>query len=159
MNICDRLKRWLKTHRERARTNFYPNITIDYEPKPAMMRRRRQQQDLVREGETADQALDRMIREHGSSRRASPKNLANIASDCPRQNPQAIVNSRRVEEAPPPASSHEINFDSELVRFTCQNQHSIYLTKSEVNVKFAKRQNTHHHEARRVDLERTPLLT
>ena len=33
---------------------------------------------------------------------ATPK-----TSDCPTQNPQAIVNSRRVEEAPPPASSHD----------------------------------------------------
>ena len=40
-----------------------------------MMSRRRQQQDLVRDGETADQALDRMIREHGSSRRARSENL------------------------------------------------------------------------------------
>ena len=69
------LQRWLKTHRKRVRASFYPNITVGYEPKPAMMRRRRQQQDLVREGETADQALDRMIREHGSSRRARSENL------------------------------------------------------------------------------------
>ena len=68
-------QRWLKTHRKRVRASFYPNITVGYEPKPAMMRRRRQQQDLVREGETADQALDRMIREHGSSRRARSENL------------------------------------------------------------------------------------
>ena len=50
-------------------------------------------------------------------------------------------------------------FDLELAHIICRNQHSIYLTKSEVNVKFATRQNMHHHEARRVDFGRTPLVT
>ena len=31
LNISDRPKRWLKTHRERVRTSFYPNITVGYE--------------------------------------------------------------------------------------------------------------------------------
>ena len=43
----------------------------------------------------------------------------NNASACTRQNPQAIVKSRRVEEAPPPASSH----DNRSIRFRTRSLH------------------------------------
>ena len=62
---------------EKGARLFLPqhNRRVGYEPKPTITRKQKQQQDLVREGKTADQALDRMIRKHGSSRRARLENL------------------------------------------------------------------------------------